>query len=231
MRDRARARELAAEFNKKGDATGWFEQLYREREAGNSIVPWADLRPNAHLLDFWKDHPLETARKTALVIGCGLGDDAEQLAAWGFQTTAFDISETAIRAAQKRFPGQQSSAKGSVKYLVANLLDPPPTWQRRFDFVLEIYTLQALPAAIRSFAIKNIAQFLSPGGLLLIIARGRSLSDPEGQMPWPLTREELAAFTDHGLTERFFHDYLDSEDPPERRFRILYHLPRKANQS
>jgi SAM-dependent methyltransferase len=229
MRDRARARELAAEFNRKGDPTGWFEQLYREGEAGKSVVPWADLRPNPHLLDFWKVNPLETAGKTALVIGSGLGDDAEQLAAWGFQTTAFDISETAVRAAQKRFPAGQKFTKGSVKYLAANLLNPPPNWSRRFDFVLEIFTLQALPAAIRPVAIQKIAQFVSPGGLLLIIARGRNQSDPEGQMPWPLTREELAAFTRYGRIERSFRDYPDPEDPAVRRFRVLYKCPHTAN--
>src|SRR2546421_5483143 len=94
MKDRARARELAAEFHRKGDPIGWFEQLYQEGEAGKSTIPWANLCPNPHVLDFWKSHPQTTTGKTALTIGCGLGDDAEQLSAWGFRTTAFDISET-----------------------------------------------------------------------------------------------------------------------------------------
>src|SRR6202041_714594 len=75
-RERKRARELAAEFVAQGNPTGWFEALYR-------------------------DHP-QKINGPALVVGCGLGDDAEQLATWGFQTTAFDISQTAIRAAKKR---------------------------------------------------------------------------------------------------------------------------------
>src|SRR2546430_1332162 len=104
MKDRSRARELAAEFRRKGDPTGWFEQLYQEGEAGKSTVPWANLCPNPHLLNFWKSHPHPTEGKSALTIGSGLGDDAEQLAAWGFRTTAFDISQTAIRTSRKRFP-------------------------------------------------------------------------------------------------------------------------------
>jgi SAM-dependent methyltransferase len=219
MKDRARARELAAEFHRKGDPTGWFESLYQEGEAGKSTVPWANLRPNPFLLDFWKMHPQQTARKTALTIGSGLGDDAEQLAAWGFRTTAFDISETAIRASRKRFPNS------TVDYVAANLLEPPSTWRRTFDFVFEANTLQVLPADLRARAIENIAGFLCPGGLLLVIARGRDLSDPEGQMPWPLTRAELSAFTAAGLEQISFEDLLDSEDPAEpavRRFRALY---------
>ena len=60
---------------------------------------------------------------------------------------------------------------------------------------------------------------------MLVIARGRNLTDPEGQMPWPLTREELVAFTHLGLTERTFRDFPNSEEPLERRFRVLYQLP------
>ncbi len=219
MKDRARARELAAEFNRKGDPTGWFETLYQEGEAGKGTVPWANLRPNPHLLDFWNKHPQPTAGKTALTVGSGLGDDAEQLAAWGFRTTAFDISETAIRASRKRFPAT------TVEYLAANLLEPPSAWRRTFNFVFEANTLQVLPAALRPRAIDKIAGFLCPDGLLLVIARGREPSDPEGQMPWPLTRAELSAFTAAGLEDLSFEDFLDLEDPadlPARRFRLLY---------
>jgi len=219
MKDRTRARRLAAEFNRRGDPIGWFEALYQEGEAGKSVVPWGNLCPNPRLLDFWNAHPLPTAGKTALTIGCGFGDDAEQLAAWGFQTTAFDISETAIRACRKRFPATK------VAYLAANLLDPPPAWRHAFHFVFEANTLQALPAVLRPPAIENIAKSLCPGGLLLVIARGREPSDPEGQMPWPLTRAELSAFTGAGLEELSFEDLLDLEDaaePSVRRFRVLY---------
>jgi 2-polyprenyl-3-methyl-5-hydroxy-6-metoxy-1,4-benzoquinol methylase len=216
MRDRTRARELAAEFNRKGDPTGWFEALYREGEAGKSVVPWVDLCPNPYLLGFWKAHPQPTAGKSALVIGCALGDDAELLASWGFQATAFDISETAIRGARKRYPNS------TVKYQAANLLDPPSGWCQQFDFIFEANTLQVLPAALRLQAIHNISSFLRPGGLLLVIARGREASDPEGQMPWPLTREELSAFTTHGLKELSFENIPDLTEPGVQRFRVLY---------
>jgi SAM-dependent methyltransferase len=219
MPDRTRARELAAEFLRKGDPTGWFEPLYQEGEAGKSIVPWVDLCINPYLLGFWRTRPQQTAGKSALVIGCALGDDAQQLAAWGFRTTAFDISETAVRGARKRFPSS------TVEYLAANLLEPPLAWRGAFDFVFEANTLQVLPSKLRPRAIENIAGFLRPSGLLLLIARGREPSEPEGQMPWPLTRAELSPFTTAGLEELSFEDMLKVEDPaepPVRRFRALY---------
>jgi SAM-dependent methyltransferase len=218
-RDRTRARQLAAEFLRKGDPMGWFEALYQEGQAGKSVVPWADGCVNPHLLGFWHAHPQVTARKHALVVGCALGDDVEQLARWGFETSGFDISETAIRGAKKRFPHTK------VRYLAADLFSPPNQLLGKFDFVFEANTLQALPAAIRLTAMQKIAQFLAPGGLLLVVARGREPSDPEGEMPWPLTREELSTFTRVGLQEISFEDFFDADDPPVRRLRALYRAP------
>lgn len=224
MRDRKRARELAAEFHSKGDPTGWFEVLYREAEEGKSTIPWDDRHPTPYLVGFWMQHPLPTEGKSALVTGCGLGDDAEQLAAWGFRTTAFDISEAAIRACRKRFPDSR------VEYQAANLLEPPKDWPGRFDFVFEANTLQVLPAALRAQATKNIAGFLRPGGLLLVLARGREPSEPEGQMPWPLTRSEISAFTEPGLEELLFEIVHDADEPDTRRFRVLFRLPELSTQ-
>jgi 2-polyprenyl-3-methyl-5-hydroxy-6-metoxy-1,4-benzoquinol methylase len=216
MRDRTRARQLAAEYIAKGDPTGWFEHLYRGAEEGKSVVPWADLRPSPNLVDFWTDRPIPSAGKTALTIGCGLGDDAEQLAEWGFSTTAFDVSESAMRSARRRFPDSR------VQYVVADLLRPPAEWFQMFDFVFESNTLQVLPRQLRARAMENASGFVAEGGRLLVIARARDESDPPGEVPWPLTRRELDHFTKIGLRELSFEDYFDSEDPPARRFRVLY---------
>jgi hypothetical protein len=55
-----------------------------------------------------------------------------------------------------------------------------------------------------------------------VIARAADETDPRGEMPWPLTRSELGHFTKIGLRELSLEDYMDSEDPPVRRFRVLY---------
>jgi SAM-dependent methyltransferase len=219
MRDRTRARELAAQYIAKGDPTGWFEVLYKEGEAGESVVPWADRGSNSDLVEFWTAYPQKSEGRKALVIACGLGDDAEQFAQWGFETTAFDISETAIRSARKRFP------KSRVNYSVADLLEPPPEWERKFDFVFEANTVQALPVTIRTAAIRRIAAFVRPGGKLLAIVRGRLADEPLRELPWPLTRTEMNEFVCAGLREESFEEYFDNEDPPARRFRGLYNRP------
>jgi SAM-dependent methyltransferase len=214
---RARVRELALQFTQKGDQLGWFEALYQEAGADNSAIPWADMEPNPRLIEFWQKHPLETAGKRALVIGSGLGDDSEKLAAWGFRTTAFDISPTAIAATRKRYPNS------AVEYVVADLFDPPAAWRRAFDFVLEVYTVQAFTGELRARAVAKIAELVAPHGQLLVIARGREEGEPEGQgPPWPLTRDEIDGFLRAGLAEESFEDYADPEPPWVRRFRALY---------
>ena len=217
---RARARELAAEYIGKGKPLDWFEVLYKEGEAGKSIVPWADSRPNPQLVEFWNSHPLKTAGKSALVIAGAIGDDAEQLAAWGFRTTSFDIAQTAIQIAKRRFPATQ------VNYLTADLFHPPTDWLGKFDFIFETNTLQALPPELRTPAVEKIASFLKPGGNLLVIARGREENEPKGDLPWPLTKAELAEFERQGLEIGSFEDFPDPEPPWVRRFRILYSKPK-----
>jgi SAM-dependent methyltransferase len=219
MDRRARARELATEYIAKGDPFGWFEALYREGEAGKSIIPWADARPNPLLVEFWEAHRFETTGKRALVIAGGLGEDAEQLAEWGFDTLCFDISPTAIEMAKRRF------LETRVEYVVADLFQPPQEWFGSFDFVFETNTLQALPAALRESAAKKIAQFPKPRGLVLVVARGREQNEPEGDLPWPLTRGEMDGFVRAGLRVESFDDFADPEPPWVRRFRALYRKP------
>ena len=211
--DRTRARELARESLAAGDVTGWFERLYQESDHG-AVVPWAELRPNPNLTDWWDAGPsIEAAGRTALVVGCGLGDDAEALASWGFKVTAFDVAPTAIAKAGGRFPSS------TVDYQTVDLFSPPSHWKRAFDFVFESYTLQALPVNVRGWAVRKIASFLAPAGHLLLIARARDATDPAGNMPWPLTEEDLAQFERLGLAVVSWEDYMDGSI---RRFRVLY---------
>lgn len=217
---RHRAQQLAAEFLARSDANGWFEALYAEAGNDYAVVPWADLAPNPNLVEWSIAQELKGVGKTALVIGCGYGDDAEFLAELGFAVVAFDVSQTAIAQCNQRYPNS------SVSYQVADVLNPPAIGSQGFDFVLESYTLQVLPPDLRSVAISKISTLIAPLGQLLVIARGREEIDPPGQMPYPLTRRELATFENLGLSSQSFEDYLDKENPPVRRFRALY----KSNQ-
>jgi hypothetical protein len=75
---------------------------------------------------------------------------------------------------------------------------------------------------LRIKAMAELTKLLAPGGSLLVICRGRDETDEEGRMPWPITRKELDVFERCGLKLESFEDYIDNEDPPVRRFRIVY---------
>lgn len=211
------ARGLAQAAIARGEPLAWFEELYSQVESsGLSVVPWADLEPNPNLLAWLDREQVDGAGESALVVGCGLGDDAEELSRRGFQVTAFDVSGSAIAIATKRFP---SSA---VEYAAADLFQPPGEWIGRYDLVYEAYTLQVLPCGLRRKAPGQLARFVAPSGKLLLIARARDDAEDRGELPWPLTLSELDAVTGFGLERIAIEDYFDDEVPPVRRFRAVY---------
>jgi hypothetical protein len=109
-----------------------------------------------------------------------------------------------------------------VDYQVADACDLPKSWLGTFDFVFEAYTLQVLPMDLRKRACDQIAGCLGLAGQLLVVARARESHEPEGNMPWPLTRVDLSEFEKKGLKLVRLEDYLDEEESPVRRFRALY---------
>jgi SAM-dependent methyltransferase len=188
------SRRLAAESLAGDDPTGWFERLYTDAASGMTSVPWDRGGPHPLLLQWVESTRPEGSGKRALIVGCGLGDDAELVASLGFDTVAFDVSSTGVDAAKARFPGSP------VSYVVADLLALPADWAGAFDFVVESLTVQALPPAYRSAAIAAVASTVASGGRLLVIAAARPGDAPPADgPPWPLSRAELESFGQDGL--------------------------------
>jgi Methylase involved in ubiquinone/menaquinone biosynthesis len=214
---RARARELARDAIARGDATGWFEQLYVESERDGLAISWVDLAPNPYLVE-WLDRQPSPPGGRALVVGCGYGDDAELLADRGLEVAAFDIAPSAVARCRSRFPGSR------VQYLVADALRPPADWVAAFDFVFEAYTIQVLQGEARAACARSIGSLAAPGGRLLVVARSRMEDGPEGAMPWPLTRREIEAFGkfdalhEPGLDMVSLTELVEPGDPPVPRF-------------
>lgn len=175
--------------------------------AGDDLaaLPWASLKPFPLLVE-WLDGAGAGVSGKALVIGTGLGDDAEELARRGFEVTAFDISPAAISRARERFPAS------AVDYRVADVLDLPAEWRGRFDLVVEIRTLQSLPIGDRAAAAAAIAGTVAPGGLLWLFALGRDTHQAGETRPWPVTTEELSVLEAAGLEwETHREDLFDAD--------------------
>ena len=216
-----RGKTIREQHFSRGDYLGWFDAVYASA-TGERDIPWARLAPNRLLVTWQKWREIEGKDRRSLVVGCGLGDDAEELARVGFCVTAFDISTTAVNWARRRFPGS------AVDYRVADLYSLPQEWHGRFDFILESTTLQSLHADIRSEAIDRVAECLSPGGALVVICFGeRPGDDPADGPPWGLTHAELNRFVENGLEEVRFEEinYTASKRRPGPRYRIEYRRP------
>ena len=171
----------------------FFEQLYRDVGEAYERVPWAALEPRPALIE-WLDRDPPARGAAALVVACGLGDDAEELARRGCAVDAFDYAPTAIAEARRRFP------HSVVDYRVADLLALPRAWDRRFARVVEVQTIQSIPPADHRAAVAAIAATVAPGGKLFVRAAMRGEHDPAPHRPWPLKWSELEWFVDEGLT-------------------------------
>lgn len=214
---RARARELADRFALGGDALGWFEELYKEASGDNEKIPWADLEPNRFLRAWAEKSGLRGNGRSALVVGCGLGDDAVYLDDLGFDVTGFDISPTAIELARKLHSGR------NIKFEVMDLFEPHRGWLGAFDFVLEVYTIQPLPIEMRERVMDSIAAFVAPGGELVVVTRGREDDEEVVEVPWPVSRKELSRFEESGLVQKHFEVMPDdTDDEPADRFVVVY---------
>ncbi|MBX3244439.1 MAG: class I SAM-dependent methyltransferase [Acidobacteria bacterium] len=214
---RERTKQVAAEFGERGDHFGWFDEIYRNAQGDNEQIPWADLEPNKYFKVWADGSELKGDGKKALVVGCGLGDDAIFLHDLGFRVTAFDIAPTAIEWAKKLSEGRD------IDYSVADLFKPDPQWPGAFDFVLEVYTIQPLPLEMRNDVIDAIAAFVKNDGELVIVTRGREDHEEPVELPWPVSRKELSRLETHGFKQTFFEEMPGGEDDlPIPRFVAVY---------
>lgn len=214
--DAEKYKEMVRAHQQKGDPTGWFDHIYSSAEGDHNAVFWADLAPNPYLVDWLKENPVHGQGKKAIAIGCGVGDDAETMAEYGYEVTAFDIAPSAIDLCQKRYAGS------SVHYLVADLFDYPPEWSGAFDLVYECNTIQVLPGDYRLKARDAMVSLLAEQGDLLVSCRSRLTGEQENDIPLPLERYEIDGFVRCGLAEKSFLAYDDEQSPPVPHFWAWY---------
>lgn len=196
------AQELAKDGIKEQNPNIWFEEYY-SKQSDLSKIPWAKLEPNRHLLEFLQKHQ---NIKKALVIGCGLGDDAEAISHFAKETFAFDISKSAVNRAKERF------SDSKVDYKVMDLLNLDESFFKEFDFIYEAFTLQSIPEHVRDGAFENISKLLTPNGKLLVIAHKRDKElKPFDLPPFFLTKSELDKFLDFDLKEESINEFKNGD--------------------
>lgn len=208
--------ELAKMYAACGDPNGWFDEFYSRADGDIHKIYWADLKPNPLLTDWIEKHPAAFMGKRAIVVGCGLGDDAELLVKHGCEVIAFDISPSAIAMCRKRYPNS------TVDYLVADLFNHPAKWKYGFDVVYECNTIQILEGQSRIFALEAISNLVAPGGEIIVSCRSRKRWEQADSFPLPLDRNEINGFRRRGLSEIHFLSYDDKQEPPVPHFFAVY---------
>lgn len=197
-------------------ASAWFDDLYKKHQDNHDNIPWARQDVNPELKRYLDKEHNHSGR--ALVIGCGLGDDAYALDRVGYDVLAIDVSQVALNLAKQRF------FDSDVKFIKQDIFDMPQKYWEYFDFVYEALTIQSLPLEFRKKIIQAIAGTVAKNGKLLVVAHKHN-GDPSGP-PWPLTHEELDMFLTEGLQELSFELIKEDSSVSDMKFRILYQKPK-----
>ncbi|MAU85376.1 MAG: SAM-dependent methyltransferase [Euryarchaeota archaeon] len=177
---RERILKMAREAESKSDPLIWFEELYSSSEGNEEMIPWSNGEPNHLLVEWLSDKP---PQGRALVVGCGLGEDAAYLSELGWKVTAFDISPTAIRWAA------QTYGNLDIEWRVEDLLNLPMGWHNKWDLVVEVHILQAIPEEVRVIAAPILPSLLASSGRLVSVGRVDISGEETQGPPWPLSRD------------------------------------------
>jgi len=210
-------KKMVKEHQENDKPTAWFDSIYTDAQGDYKRVFWADLEPSPYLVKWLEENPNSSKEKKAIVVGCGVGDDAQALDDYGYEVTAFDISPEAINLCKKRYPNTK------VNYLVADLFDYDKQWLENFDVVYECNTIQVLPGKYRVQARKAISNLVKQNGHALVSCRSRKKGEQEDDIPLPLDYDEINKFvSEDDLKEISFLAYDDTQIPSVPHFFAVY---------
>lgn len=197
----------------------FFENVYKNADKDDLVsIPWANMVANGHLVAYLNVKDDMTYGR-ALVIGCGLGDDAEALAKMGYEVDAIDISQTAINIAKERFP------TAGINFHVEDIFTLPASMFGAYDFVFESRTIQSLDPKYRDELIRIISDLVVSGGELLVHTNIQDDNDNYGGPPWPLYKKELLDFEKHGL--KVEHQNIEKVNKPVAPYDAVVHYKKE----
>ncbi len=124
-------------------------------------MPWAHEKPDFNLIEMVKDWPVPVSK--ALELGCGTGTDAIWLAENGFDVTAIDVSDIAIKLARER----AEKAKVHCHFVTMDFEKESPE-DTPFDFVFDRGHFHSYKThKRRKIFTRRVAEQLTSNGLWL----------------------------------------------------------------
>ena len=195
------------------DSNKFFEDIYKQSSGDKEKIPWANMQADSFLTEYLEMH---LGEGKAIVIGCGLGDDALALEEAGFDVTAIDISETAIKWCQERYDYT------NINFFVQDIFNLPADMLEQYDFIFESRTIQSLPLIHRDKIISCISSLMAPKAKALVIANGKQEGEKFEGPPWPLEYNELRLFENYGCKELEFSIFESEDKTSKLKFRALY---------
>nr|UNR78494.1 methyl chloride transferase [Schizophyllum commune] len=156
-----------------------------------NITPWDKDKPQPALRELIESNAVELPRgkdKSALVPGCGSGNDVAYLAAaLAVSTVGVDVSEKAVEVAAERLKvtPMPKEARGLVSFQAADFF----TLKGQYDLVYDYTFFVAIPPNRRPDWGRQMAALVKRGGLLVTLAYPLADADKGWGPPWFLRAE------------------------------------------
>lgn len=137
------------------------DRIYRDMPIAE--IPWNIETPPDALVGLVESGKVRPSK--AVDLGCGAGNYAIYLAGMGFDVTAFDIAESAIRIAK------ENARKRGVEcdFIVADVLDDRDEFNEAFDFAYDWELLHHIYPEDRKRYVKNVHKMLKASGKYLSV--------------------------------------------------------------
>ena len=140
------------------DLTRWDERYAK------GDTPWETGQPSSELQRVVGAIAISAGR--ALELGCGTGANAVWLAQRGFDVTALDLSPLAVERARQR----ADEAGVPVRFLVADVLNPPPELVGPFDFFFDRGCYHVVRREDVQAYLETLRRLIGPRALGLVLA-------------------------------------------------------------
>jgi SAM-dependent methyltransferase len=158
-----------------------WEDIYRQNRPED--LPWFTTRLDPDVEQALKTFRITPKGGPVLDLGTGPGTAAIEFARRGFQVTALDVSETAIKGARQR----AGDLGTKIEWVVSDVF--AKSWDARFQLIHDRGLYHSLGAPLRNRYADVVSSFLRPGGLLFL--KTFSPEEPGDWGPNRIARKEL----------------------------------------